>query len=204
VTHLRRRSPSDKPPLPRPVKILLPFAVTLSVALVVAAVWFASRPVTAGTGQDAGASAGFFTPKQTTPVSFTLPVLDESGGSRTVDLSSLLGKPIVLNMWSSTCTICRTESPLFEQMSRELGDRVRLVGIDTADERPAALAFVQRYHLTYLQLFDPGEHVGSGYGIPGLPVTVFISARGKVVGENIGALTHTSFSHYLRTLLHVG
>jgi hypothetical protein len=34
-------------------------------------------------------------------------------------------------------------------------------------------------------------------------VTVFVSARGKVVGEYLGALTTMTLTHYLSSLFHV-
>lgn len=153
-----------------------------------------------------GASVGFFRPKSTKAVPFLLPLL--AGGARgararQVSQASLLGEPLVVNMWASTCTVCRTETPAIEAVSRRLGSRVRFVGIDTADLRGAGLAFVHRYGVTYPQLFDPKAVVATGYGIPGLPVTVFLSARGRVVGEDIGALTVSTLNHYLGVLFGV-
>jgi thiol-disulfide isomerase/thioredoxin len=118
-------------------------------------------------------------------------------------MSSLVGKPIVLNMWSITCTVCMAETPAVESVARRVGDSVTFVGVDTFDEKAPALAFLHRYHVTYLQLSDPNEQVGSDYAIPGLPVTVFVSAHGKVVGEYLGALNKTTLAHYLKALFGV-
>ncbi|MHB1509557.1 MAG: TlpA family protein disulfide reductase [Acidimicrobiales bacterium] len=153
-----------------------------------------------------GASVGFFRPKSTKAVPFLLPLLAggrRRAGAAPVSQASLLGEPVVVNMWASTCTVCRTETPAIEAVSRRLGPRVRFVGIDTADLRGAGLAFVHRYGVTYPQLFDPKAVVATGYGIPGLPVTVFVSARGQVVGENIGALTVATLNRYLGVLFGV-
>jgi thioredoxin-like negative regulator of GroEL len=96
--------------------------------------------------------------------------------------------------------VCKQETPAIESVAKALGGRVRFVGIDTLDERGAARAFLHKYGDSYLQLFDATGVVATGYGIPGLPVTVFVTAAGKVVGENIGALTTTSLRHYLSLL----
>lgn len=154
-------------------------------------------------------TAGFFRPGRTTPVPFSLPVLQQaissghSDRTSSVSMASLRGEPVVLNMWSSSCTICKAETPAMESVARRVRDSVKFVGVDTLDQRGTGLRFLHRFHVTYLQLFDPGEMVGSGYGIPGLPVTVFVSARGKVVGEYLGALSTKTLVHYLRTLLGV-
>ena len=115
-------------------------------------------------------------------------------------MASLRGKPVVLNLWSSSCTICKAEAPAMESVASRVGHAVTFVGIDTMDQRGTALGFLHRYHVTYLQLFDPAERVGSGYGIAGFPVTVFVSDRGKVVGEYLGGLSRKTLGHYLKTL----
>lgn len=156
-------------------------------------------------------SAGFAKPGRTRPVSFSLPVLEPASGgassggasSGAVTMASLAGRPLVLNMWSSSCSVCKSEMPAVESVARRSGDAVTFVGVDTIDQEPDALAFLRRYHVTYLQLFDPKEVVGSGYAIPGLPVTVFVSARGRVVGEYLGALSAKTLTHYLTSLFGV-
>jgi len=143
---------------------------------------------------------GFFKPKSTKPVAFSLPVLTAGAGASKTDMSELIGKPVVLNFWASDCSVCKTETPAFESVAKTIGNRVTFVGVDSADERGPALAFLHQYGAAYLQLFDPGALVASGYGIDALPVTVFISPEGKVLGENVGALSAASLRHYLSTL----
>ena len=149
-------------------------------------------------------SLGFYVPKSSTPVAFSLPSLTPSATGPRTSLSDLLGKPVVLNLWASTCDICMSETPAFEGVARAVGDQVSFVGIDTADvSRRAAVAFAHRYGVTYRQLYDPGAAVFNGYGLPGLPVTVFVSSSGKVKGINIGALSAKSLQHYLTLLFGV-
>jgi len=153
------------------------------------------------TGTTSMQQAGFFVPRSTKPVPFSLSSL--SGTGPKTALSQLLGEPLVLNMWSSTCAVCQTETPAIESVSRGLKGRVTFVGIDSADERGPAMGFVRRYGVTYRQLFDPTAAVVTGYGISALPVTVFVTAGGKVVGENLGALSTASLRHYLSLLFGV-
>lgn len=150
-------------------------------------------------------TAGFHPPMSTTPVPFSLPILQEGASAAatappTVTMSSLRGKPVVLNMWASTCTVCQKETPAIESVARHAGKAVDFVGVDTLDQKAAGLAFLQRYGVSYLQLFDPNETVGAGYDIPGLPVSVFVSSQGKVLGEYLGALNTKTLTHYLETL----
>jgi|GEM_PF-2552588 len=190
----------------RRLRWLVPLAAALLVFVVVAGVE-AMRQSDQMTGSTQVQSAGFSMPASSRPVPFSLPVLQPASTDPTrtgaVTMSSLVGKPLVLNMWSSFCTVCKQETPAMEAVERRAGGSVRFVGVDTLDQRATALAFLRRYHVTYLQLFDNAERVGSGYAIPGLPVTVFVSAKGKVVGEYLGALSSKTLVHYLRSLFGV-
>jgi thiol-disulfide isomerase/thioredoxin len=201
-------NPSLPPARPDPIrhlKWLLPLALVLTAALgvsLVRALQYSANP-SRSSKLPMVPAVGFFMPSRTTPVPFSLPVLEGSGRARQVTMSSLVGKPLIINMWSSSCTVCMSETPAIEAVARKAGRQVEFVGIDTLDEKGAAMAFLRRYHVTYPQLFDPEEKVGTGYKIPGLPVTVFVSAGGKVVGENLGALDEKSLAHYLRVLFGV-
>jgi len=125
--------------------------------------------------------------------------LPDLRGHGTMTLATLAGKPIVLNFWSSTCGPCKQETPAVASVARTVGGKVRFVGIDSADLRNHAIAFAARYKVPYQIGFDPHGAIADRYGVPGLPVTFFLSSSGKtVLGENIGALT----SHKLRVILH--
>lgn len=203
------RGPSPRRQRSAPSRLRL--AVALA-AIVTAAGAFALVEELHAAGRPAAGmaveSAGFTTPTNTSPVRFSLPVLRDgpsvaSGAGPDLTMSSLAGRPLVLNMWASSCSVCTSETPAIESVARRVGDAVRFVGIDTADQRGAALAFVRRFRVSYLQLFDPGETVGQGYAIMGLPVTVFVSAHDRVVGEYFGAMNAGTLTHYLRKLFGV-
>ena len=84
-------------------------------------------------------------------------------------------------------------------VARSVGDKVTFVGIDSADTRAKALAFVDKYKVPYQIAFDPDASTADHYGVPGLPVTFFLSPSATtVIGENIGALTAPK----LRAILH--
>jgi cytochrome c biogenesis protein CcmG, thiol:disulfide interchange protein DsbE len=119
--------------------------------------------------------------------SLSLPSLRGPG---TIDLARLAGKPIVMNFWSSLCYPCRQETPALASEARTMGGKVTFLGIDTADQRTAGMAFIRRYRVPYQVAFDPNASAAWRYGLPGLPVTFFLSRSAKtIIGENVGALT---------------
>jgi peroxiredoxin len=154
------------------------------------------RPAAVPAGQ-AGLSVGFARVSRAAPA-FSLARLGEPG---TVALTQLSGKPLVLNFWSSTCTICRQESPAIASVARVAQGRVNFLGIDTLDSSAAAMTFVRRYGLTYPVAFDPAGTAASNYGVPGLPVTFFLADSGqRIIGVNVGALSARHLAGILRQL----
>lgn len=120
-------------------------------------------------------------------------------GAGSVSIARLTGKPIVVNFWASTCTVCKSETPAMASVARTLGGRVTFVGVDSVDRHGPAMAFITKYHVPYPIGFDPQGAAAIKYGVVALPVTFFLSPSGKtIMGENIGALTSGS----LRTILH--
>lgn len=117
----------------------------------------------------------------------TLPCL---GGGPSVDLASLRGRPTLINVWAQYCGPCRQESPVIQQFYRHAGNRVRVLGIDFADQLPSrAIAFAAEYDLTYPQLADPSAALKASLRVTGIPVTLFVRADGRVVFTHYGPLT---------------
>ena len=108
---------------------------------------------------------------------------------RAVALRSLLGKPLILNFWSSTCIPCRKEMPAFEAVHQAIDNHVRIVGIDPQDSPDAARKFATRVNATYELLRDPDGAVTSALGVAALPTTVFVSADGTILKAKAGALS---------------
>ena len=109
-------------------------------------------------------------------------------GSGSITLSSLRGRPVVLNFWASWCVPCRDEAPLLRQAERLYGDQVQFVGVDIRDARPDALRFVERYNIEYPSVRDESLDVYDSYGLTGQPETFFIDDEGIVVEHVNGPL----------------
>jgi cytochrome c biogenesis protein CcmG/thiol:disulfide interchange protein DsbE len=108
---------------------------------------------------------------------FTLERLDGKGD---LSLESLRGRPVVLNFWASWCGPCKDEAPLLEEASKRWSGKVAFVGIDVKDFRGDARKFVDRYGVTYPNVYDgKGSTIGR-YGVTGYPETYFIDAEGRV------------------------
>lgn len=116
--------------------------------------------------------------------SLRLPCL---GGGREVDLAQLRGVPTVVNLWASWCGPCRKELPLLQQLHERGGGRVRVIGVDFADDQPAsALRLAAASGVTYALVADPQALLQTPLRVSGLPVTLLVDADGRMVYTKIG------------------
>lgn len=129
---------------------------------------------------------------------FTAPYLEEAGSFR---LSSLRGKPVLLNFWASWCAPCEDEAPLLQEAYARYGDDVEFVGIDIRDARDDAIGFVEDYDLTYPQVRDEVLRVYTQYGLLGQPESFFIDQDGVVVQHVKGPLREEVLYQYLDVLV---
>ncbi len=104
-----------------------------------------------------------------------------------LSLRSLRGHPVVLNFWASWCVPCREETPLLVRLHKIYGPRgVMFIGIDTQDEAPDARRFIGQYQVDYPVVISSDDRLIVGYGIFGLPTTVFVDAGGTVRSRDAG------------------
>jgi thiol-disulfide isomerase/thioredoxin len=170
---------------------------TCAAAAVVAAALIWSRPAPPARRPAGPLEVGYARVSRPAPA-FGLPRLQGRG---TVRLSALRGRPVVINFWSSSCAPCKKESPAIAQVARAVGGKVAFVGIDTADLRNAAIAFVRKHHVGYTLAYDPQGTTASQYHVPGLPETFFLARSGRqIVGLQLGALTRARLAAILRRL----
>lgn len=137
--------------------------------------------------------------KGTPAPGFSLPRL---GGGAPVSLAAERGHPVVLNFFASWCADCRAELKAFAAVSNGPHGSVRFLGIDTNDPQPGqASALLRAAGDEYPVGTDRSAAVANGrYDILALPVTVFVGASGRIVGQVFGAQTVSSLRPWIKAL----
>lgn len=117
----------------------------------------------------------------------TLPPL-AAGGAR-VDLARLAGTPTLVLLWGSYCEPCQREMPYFDAVAAAAGGRLRLLGVDTVDERDSARSFARTVGMDFPSVFDADGVVLRDLRLLGPPATVFVDPAGAIVHVRPGEYT---------------
>ena len=106
-----------------------------------------------------------------------------------VALADFKGRLVILNLWATWCQPCLKEMPSLDRLQSELHDTL-LVAAISEDHGGATRVgpFVAAMGLQKLKIYlDPKSDVGHAFNVRGLPTSIVIDARGRVVGRVEGA-----------------
>ena len=115
---------------------------------------------------------------------FTLDSLD----GKSMRLSDLRGKAVLLNFWATWCGPCKIETPWLVELQNQYGSQgLQVIGVEMGDDGKDDIAkFAKDMGVNYPVLFGK-EAVGEAYGgVPALPESFFIGRDGKIVDKIIG------------------
>ena len=135
-------------------------------------------------------------------VDFTM----EDAEGNAVQLSDFIGeKPVIVNFWASWCPPCKGELPDFEAAYQQYGDQIRFLMVDLTDgvqeTKAAAQALIQNEGFTFPVYFDTMGQATAGYSLYSIPVTVAITADGKLLQSHTGALSAQALESLIASLL---
>jgi len=160
-------------------KFILRFCLLIILGLIAAGC--ASSPLSTSTSDETpakGAQIGKLAPD------FAL--LDLSG--QPVSLSSLTGKPVLVNFWAIWCPPCRYEMPFIQEIHDERSESgLAVLAINVGESRSTVSEFIQENNYFFPVLLDTDQRVALEYGIRTFPTTIFIDKDGIIQNIKIGA-----------------
>jgi len=117
-------------------------------------------------------------------VQFTLSGLD---GDK-LQLSSLLGKVIVIDFWATWCTPCREQHPLYEAVKAKFkdADDVVFLAVDTDEDHSLVKPFLTQIKWSQKVYFEDG--LQSLLQVSSIPTTVVLDKKGQIFTRMIGYL----------------
>lgn len=122
---------------------------------------------------------------------------------KTIELSKLKGKTVVVNFWATWCGPCRAEIPGFLQVYEKYKSKgLEIVGISLDqggwnDVTP----FVKKYNIAYPVVLG-NQVVAKKYGnIEAIPTTFIIDKNGSIVDRHIGYMKMEDFENKIKDYL---
>lgn len=113
-----------------------------------------------------------------------------------ISLSSLRGKPVVLNVWAPWCPPCRAEMPNLQAVYKSQGSAAggfELLAFATQSDLSTVTAFVKEFGVTFPVLMDAENTVTDLYQVGPIPTSYFIDKDGIVRAVQIGQMDAATF-----------
>ncbi|HHH43951.1 MAG TPA: TlpA family protein disulfide reductase [Gammaproteobacteria bacterium] len=99
------------------------------------------------------------------------------------------GKVVMVNFWATWCPPCRRELPSMEALYQVFrDDGFTVLAINQWESPDHVFAYMGQLDVepSFPILFDRDSAVSQRYGVKGLPTTVLIDRRGRVVYRAVG------------------
>lgn len=113
----------------------------------------------------------------------------QSPDGRTIALSSLRGKVVLIDFWASWCKPCRMENPNVKKVYEKYHRKgFEILGVSLDRDMDAWKNAIQQDGLPWLHVSDLGfwnNAAAQQYGISSIPFTVLVDKDGKVIDKNL-------------------
>ncbi|HLS17982.1 MAG TPA: TlpA disulfide reductase family protein [Paenalcaligenes sp.] len=110
------------------------------------------------------------------------------------------GKPTVINLWATWCPPCRREMPVLEK-AQNTYKNVNFVFINQGETAAEINKFLNEQGLNLQNLWlDEYALSGQAVASKGLPATLFLDSKGRIVSSRLGELSAASLRSHLESI----
>ena len=108
---------------------------------------------------------------------------------KTISLSSLRGKVVLIDFWASWCGPCRKENPHVKKLYSQYKDKgFDILGVSLDKTKSRWTAAIAKDGLPWHQVSDLKgwkNEVALQYGVTSIPQTVLVDKEGKIIARNL-------------------
>ena len=122
---------------------------------------------------------------------------------RTVRLSDLRNKPVIVDFWATWCGPCRMSMPHLDAMqTRYAKQGLTVLGMSVDESGPAPVRrFAQKSGIQFT-LAMANDDLLEAYGpIRSIPTTFFINRKGEIVRRVVGYVDGETMEGYVKEIL---
>lgn len=99
----------------------------------------------------------------------------------TLDLSSLKGKKVFVNLWASWCPPCRREMPSIEKLYQSVDkNKAAFILLALDDNFEKSINYIRSKKLD-LPIYYPAENLPALFNVPGIPATFIFNEEGQLI-----------------------
>jgi thiol-disulfide isomerase/thioredoxin len=103
-------------------------------------------------------------------------------------IAEFRGRPLLINVWASWCGPCRAEMASLERLAwLDEAHYFTIIGVSTDDYVDKAQGALKAWNSTITHFIDTNLELEKMLGANTLPLTVLVSADGRVLGKVHGA-----------------
>ena len=115
-----------------------------------------------------------------------LTLIDPAGAR--LELASLKGRPVLVNLWATWCAPCVAELPALDKLAATLDGKVKVLTVNQDSGEPQkAGEFLKQRGVTRLEPWlDPKNDLAFAFGAETLPITVLYDSQGREVWRIAG------------------
>ena len=112
-------------------------------------------------------------------------------GARTVDLSKLRGRVVVLNLWATWCAPCIEELPSLLALEKKMPN-LAIVAVSMDQDPDTYQRFLTDHHVNLITVRDQDQRISQLYGTAQIPETYIIDRKGILRRKFISSQDWTS------------
>lgn len=114
-------------------------------------------------------------------------VLTDPSGKE-LQLTSLKGKPLLINLWATWCRPCITELPLLDKLAKDQAGQLKVLTVSQDMQNLETVApFLSDRGFTQLEPWlEPQNDLSFHYKTGQLPTTIYYDAQGREVWRFVG------------------
>jgi thiol-disulfide isomerase/thioredoxin len=124
----------------------------------------------------------------------------ETTSGKSIQLSDIQGKPVLVNFWATWCGPCQVEMPVIQEYYEKYNPNIEVLAINYDESIGEVEPYVNKLGLTFPVLLDPGGKIADLYQVRGFPTTYFIDREGFVRGVFVGILSKKVIENNLKKI----